>query len=580
MSLQQIMEHQLDNSTLSDTMYSLMSPAVLLGSLFFSFLAAANSSIPQVTLQGYGTFAGTNISKTLLGDNLPQPVNAWLGIDYAEQPVGDRRFRPLQSQPQSLKGVQNATKYGSVCLQDLMYPNPDEQDEACLNFNIFRTPGVPLSKKLPTLVWIHGGGFASFSGRDFDGASFVASSADPVVVVSFNYRLNAFGFLPSKLFEREGLLNLGLQDQRFFLQFLQKHLSSFGGDPRQITLGGLSAGAHSTAFHYFHNYDSDKNKPLFARAILQSGSATARSFPGVDYPRYKKDFAGLMKYINCSTDVSDKEQMGCLRSASAQKIREYSAKAYEDAKDQLNWPWQPSIGGPLIEKAGSKSEEEGTFHHLPIITTYTSNEGKYYTPGNLETNDDFVQFWHRISPGLNITDLALINELYPDPVAYPDSPWAGSPNSTQYNRISAAWSDMAYICMSRHTAITTSSAGVPTWSLHFNTPDFPLVAQSWKGIPHASDAAYIWNDPHVAYPETAGIYYQYINSFVLTGDPNKKRLDGTVEWPQYKAGEKGSAYAKQLLVNPGNFTVVEEDRGRGRQCEFWNDLERASRLYK
>lgn len=76
MSLQQIMEHQLDNSTLSNTMYSLMSPAVLLGSLFFSFLAAANSSIPQVTLQGYGSFAGTNISKTLLGDNLPQPVNA------------------------------------------------------------------------------------------------------------------------------------------------------------------------------------------------------------------------------------------------------------------------------------------------------------------------------------------------------------------------------------------------------------------------------------------------------------------------------------------------------------------------
>ncbi|KAF5267100.1 hypothetical protein FOXYS1_2037, partial [Fusarium oxysporum] len=142
------------------------------------------------------------------------------------------------------------------------------------------------------------------------------------------------------------------------------------------------------------------------------------------------------------------------------------------------------------------------------------------------------------------------------------------------------WSDMAYICMSRHTAVTTSRAGVSTWSLHFNTPDFPLVAQSWKGIPHASDAAYIWNDPHVAYPETARIYYRYINSFVLTGDPNKMRLDGTVEWPQYKAGENGNGYAKQLLVNPGNFTVVEEDRGRGRQCEFWNDSERAGRLYK
>ncbi|KAF4456864.1 hypothetical protein F53441_1075 [Fusarium austroafricanum] len=574
------MEYQIDNSTVSDTVYSFMTPAVLLGSLFFSLLAAVNSSIPQVTLHGYGTFAGTNISETLLGDKLPHQVNAWVGIDYAEQPVGDRRFRQLQSQPQSFKGVRNATKYGSVCLQDLSYPNPDEQSEACLNFNVYRTPGVPLSKKLPTLVWIHGGGFASFSGRDFDGAAFVASSARPIVVVTFNYRLNAFGFIPSKLFESQGLLNLGLQDQRFFLQFLQKHLGSFGGDTSQVTLGGLSAGAHSTAFHYFHNYGSGKNKPLFARAILQSGSATARSFPGTDYPRYEKDFTGLMNHINCSTDVDDKAQMECLRGASAEKIREYSAKAYEDAKDQLNWPWQPSIGGPMMEKAGSQCGNEGTFHHLPIITTYTSDEGKYYTPGNLETNDDFIQFWHRISPGLNITDLALINELYPDPAAYPDSPWAGSPNSTQYNRISAAWSDMAYICMSRNTAVTTSRAGVPTWKLRFNTPNYPLVAQSWKGIPHASDAVYIWNDPHVPYPETARIYYSYINSFVLTGNPNKLRLDGTVEWLQYKASETNSGYPKQLVVNPGNFTVVEEDNTRSRQCAFWNDVERAGRLYK
>ncbi|KAF5024352.1 hypothetical protein F66182_3582 [Fusarium sp. NRRL 66182] len=551
----------------------------LLGPLFSSLLAPANDSIPQVTLQSYGVFSGTNISETLTGQKLPNEVDAWLGIDYAAQPVGERRFRPLQSQPPSFDGVRDASKHGSVCLQDLRYPYPDEQDEACLNFNVYRTHGVPLSKKLPTLVWIHGGGFASFSARDFDGAAFVASSASPVAVVTFNYRLNSFGFLPSKLFERQGLLNLGLQDQHFFLQFLQRNLNSFGGDARQITLGGLSAGAHSTAFHYFHNYDVDRSRPLFARAILQSGSPTARSFPGPDYPRYKEDFAGLMQYINCSLEVEDQEQMTCLRNASAEKIRAFSAQQYEDAKDQLNWPWQPSIGGQFLEQAGSHSQAMGTFHHLPIITTYTTDEGKYYTPGNLETNDDFIQFWHRISPGLNITDIALINELYPDPVAHPDSLWAGSPNSTQYNRISASWSDMAYICPSRLQARVTSRAGVPTWRLRFNTPNFPLAAQSWKGIPHASDAVYIWNEPHVPYPDTANIYYGYINSFVLTGDPNKKRLENTVEWPQYEETQANQP-PRQLLVNPGNFTVVEEDIARSRQCAFWNDINRASRLYK
>ncbi|KAH6963165.1 Alpha/Beta hydrolase protein [Fusarium avenaceum] len=572
-----IVDHQVVNASLSDKMFSIMAPAALFGSLLLSFLATANTSTPNVSLYGYGIFSGTNVTTTLKGDELPIGVDAWLGIDYAEQPVGNRRFRPLQSQPASFNGVRNATKYSSICLQDLKYPYPDEQDEACLNFNVYRTPGIPLGRKLPTLVWIHGGGFASFSARDFDGASFVASSASPVVVVTFNYRLNALGFLPSKLFERQGLLNLGLQDQHFFLKFLQQHLSSFGGDPRQITLGGLSAGAHSAGFHYFHNYGVDKNKPLFARAFLQSGSATARSFPGVDYPRYKEDFAGLMDHTGCSLDGGDDAQVDCLRGASAEKIREYAGKAYEDAKDQLNWPWQPSIGGPLLEKAGSQSGSDSTFHHLPILTTYTSDEGKYYTPGNLETNDDFIQFMHRISPALNITDLALINELYPDPSTNPDSPWAGSPNSTQYNRISAAWSDMSYICPSRQTAMTTSRAGVPTWRLHFNTPGFPLETQSWRGIPHASDSAYAWNDPQVAYPETARIYYGYINSFVLTGNPNTLRLDGTVEWSEYKDSD---GYAKQLLVNPGNFTVVEKDSSRSRQCKFWNDIERAGRLYK
>jgi hypothetical protein len=81
----------------------------------------------------------------------------------------------------------------------------------------------------------------------------------------------------------------------------------------------------------------------------------------------------------------------------------------------------------------------------------------------------------------------------------------------------------------------------------------------------------------VAYPETARIYYGYINSFVLTGNPNKMRLAGTAEWPEYK---DSNGHAKQLLVNPGNFTVVEEDSSRSRQCSFWNDIERAGRLYK
>ena len=537
----------------------------------------ASSATPIANLTGYGAFQGLSVNSSLTNDTLPAPVDAWLGIDYTVQPVGDRRFRPPEDRPTAFDGVKDADSYGKVCVQDPTML-PYEQDEACLSFNVFRTAGIPLEEKLPTLVWIHGGGFVAGSARSLDGASFAAYSERPVVVVTFQYRLNSLGFLPSALFEEEGLLNLGLLDQRFLLEFLQDHLSAFGGNPKQITLGGRSAGAHSTGIHYFHNYGNDTDKPLFARVIHQSGSVTARSFPNSSYPQYQSDFKRFMNALNCSTDVSNTEALKCLRAAPIETIQSESAQMYSDGAPTISWPFQPTLGGPLLERPGSVSGREGTFFHLPAITSHVTNEGKYYTPASLESNDDFLQFMLQTSPDLNITDIALINELYPDPISHPESPYASSPNSTQYNRLSEAWSDYAYICPSRETARVVSEAGVPIYRAHFNTPDTPLEYQSWRGIPHTSDTRYTWASRKVPYTVTGDIYHAYLASFVTTGDPNTARLAGTPEWPIYDASK--GAEAEQLIVNPGNFTVVERDSYRRRQCEFWNSEERAGRLNK
>lgn len=553
------------------TLAAIVSQAVL-GAL--GGLDSANSTAPVASLGGIGQYQGSRLSTSLSGHDLPNPVDAWLGVDYALQPVGDRRFKPLDREPEPFTDTRNASQFGPICIQDRN--EPGEQSESCLNFNVYRPASVPMTQKLPTLVWIHGGAFSLYSGRAMDGGSFVASSQQPVMVVTFNYRLNAFGSVPSELFERLGLLNLGLRDQHFFLRFLKKHLHSFGGDEEQITLGGLSAGSHSTAFQYFHNYGEDKDAPLFSRAILESGAITARAFPDINYPRYKTDFQSLMEHLGCDTSASDEAQIKCLRDSPAEEIEEISTKLYYEAESNLNWPWQPVLGGPRLERAGSRCYQEETFHHLPIITTHTSDEGKYYTPGHLETNDDFLRFWQNLSPYLNVTDLAILNELYPDPVAHPDSIWAQSPNSTQYNRISGSWSDMAYICPSRETAVRTSNKGIPTWRLRFDTPNHPLEAHTWRGIPHASDQAYLWNEASVPFPEVARTYHAYMASFVASGDPNKHRAEGAPEWPLYKAG----TCPQQLSVAPGGNTRTECDNVRVRQCEFWNDPGRALRLNK
>lgn len=115
---------------------------------------AATSSASQVTLPGYGSFVGTTVSETLTRKPLPKPVDAWLGIDYVSQPVGESRFTAV-GPPEPFEGVKNATQYGFSCHQDpldITFP----VDEACLNMNVFRPRNVSAHEKLPVLIWIHG----------------------------------------------------------------------------------------------------------------------------------------------------------------------------------------------------------------------------------------------------------------------------------------------------------------------------------------------------------------------------------------------------------------------------------------
>ncbi|KAM0278202.1 hypothetical protein ACHAQH_005317 [Verticillium albo-atrum] len=534
-----------------------------------------------VSLEGYGTFAGTTINSSYSAQKLPETVDAWLGIDYASQPVGEGRFSPA-TWPLSFEGVKFATKYGKACIQEASGSLPVEiQDEACLNLNVYRTAGVPLDQKLPVLIWIHGGAFFSGSYKSFDGAAFTASSKEPIVVVSFHYRVNSLGFLPSSLFDEEGLSNLGIRDQRLLLEFVQKHIGAFGGDSEAVTVGGRSAGAHSVGIHYFHNYGGDKgSKPLFARAIHQSGSVTSRAFPNASYPLYQRQYEEYMSVLGCDTTEDNASVLACLRAVDIDDIRNISTNIFNDYNDAVTWPWQPVQGGPLFEKPGSQSGYDGTFFQVPTITSTTTNEGKFYMPGDLVDNDEFLEYLHNISPALNEKDLQILRALYPDPATFEDSPFANSPNSTQYDRLAAAWSDYAYICPGQETAYRAASAGVPVWKLRFNTNNtFP----AWQGIPHTADTRYTWDEPTTQYPDISHIYHGYLSSFVTAGDPNTHRYEGSPEWPTYEPKGYGldAAPAKQLVVQPDEGgTQVEDDSIRREACLYWREPERAGRLNK
>lgn len=195
---------------------------------------------PSVTL-AQGQVVGTKLK-----DTFPQTIDAFLGVPYALSPVGDRRFRPAVKVSDSSETI-DASKYGPAAPGKALLSGGPKlvQSEDCLTANIFRPAGGDESQKLPVAVYIHGGAFNRGSAAMHSTASMVAWSEEPFVAVSFGYRIGALGFLPSSLSQKEGLLNLGLRDQVVLLQWVQDNIAKFGGDPSNVTLFGLSAGAHS-----------------------------------------------------------------------------------------------------------------------------------------------------------------------------------------------------------------------------------------------------------------------------------------------------------------------------------------------
>ena len=175
-----------------------------------------------------------------------QAVDAFLGIPYALPPVGDLRFRPAARVPPSSDSI-DASAYGYAAPgKALLAGGPKlEQSENCLTANVFRPAGVNGEGKYPVAIYIHGGAFNRGTAAMHDTASMVAWSEEPFIAISFGYRIGALGFLPSSVTEKEGVLNLGLRDQILLFQWVQENVARFGGDPGNVTLFGLSAGAHS-----------------------------------------------------------------------------------------------------------------------------------------------------------------------------------------------------------------------------------------------------------------------------------------------------------------------------------------------
>ncbi|MBZ5633337.1 MAG: carboxylesterase family protein [Acidobacteriia bacterium] len=192
------------------------------------------------------------------------------GIPFAAPPVGSLRWRAPQPAAH-WDGVRQSDAFGPVCMQNAAGGGGGQQvSEDCLYLNVW-TAAKSASEKRPVMVWIYGGGYNTGSGSqpDYDGEALAKKGA---VVVTINYRLGVFGFFSypelTRESDRRGAGNFGLLDSIAALQWVQKNIAAFGGDPKRVTIFGESAGAGLVA----NLMVSPQAKGLFHRAIGESSA--------------------------------------------------------------------------------------------------------------------------------------------------------------------------------------------------------------------------------------------------------------------------------------------------------------------
>ncbi|KAJ9288700.1 hypothetical protein DTO021C3_3729 [Paecilomyces variotii] len=215
-----------------------------------------------------------------------------------------------------------------------------------LNLNIAVPEGTTSASKLPVFLFIHGGGFAigANSWPQFDWTRLVKLSAEkgfPIVAVSMNYRLGPFGFLTSEELRKAGYkANNGIRDQRVAMQWVQKHISDFGGDPNNVTLAGMSAGGASVTIHLL------SDQPLFKRAIAMSG--TYLLLPPLEYNVQEENYKAAIAALGLE-DKTVEERIKVLLETPAQEVI---------TKLPPSIALTPAVDGDLIPSGISFSQTE------------------------------------------------------------------------------------------------------------------------------------------------------------------------------------------------------------------------------
>ncbi|THV01034.1 alpha/beta-hydrolase [Dendrothele bispora CBS 962.96] len=476
----------------------------------------------------------------------------WLGIPYAQPPVGSLRFKapvPITKRNETLKV---ASTFGNACPQpsgDLGAP----RSEDCLFLNIWRPQNTTADAGLPVLIWIHVGvqdiHRSASSNPATDPTRIIQRSVSidkPLIFVSINYRLNTFGFLSSSLVEAEDL-NAGLLDQRQAFTFVQENIAAFGGDPEKVTIWGQSAGAGSVESHFLY----PSTRPLFRAGIGESSTGPFKSSPPAStYDKPNKPFRRLLDATGCPFGPTS---LSCLQQVPFETLMDISNDMISSTlNSQL---WQPSVGpkGSFATAQASEVIQSGDFLHLPYIGGTNVNEGAGFSVTvaglNLTGTAQDARFVQFISD-LFIDNSTITKDTYNDILARwrANDPTLGAPFNTGdslFDRAEAWYTDEMFLAPRRFFFEHASSLQT-MFAYYFR--EFIPGNSPVLGVAHASELVLLFGPVPVAVEdEFANRMLDFWISFVNDLNPGGN-------WPEYSPQNR---QVMQLLRD--NITMIPDD---------------------
>ncbi|XP_011307022.1 carboxylesterase 5A [Fopius arisanus] len=545
----------------------------------------AGKDPPIVKIPDQGSILGREIPLAR-----PQKVTVYLGIPYAQPPVGDLRFRPpVTDPPVTWSDTRNATQFAPSCQQTRKFMKHEKlfrqllpQDfeepgvsEDCLYLNLYVPDGPPPEDGWPVMVWFHGGDFNTGTPAIWDATTLV--NKQKILVVTVAYRLNIFGFFTTGDAESPG--NYGMLDQVAALTWTKRNIELFEGSSRNIVISGHSSGAISVGLHLV----SPLSRGKFSKAIAMSGDAinsvrTAQQ----ELPLVEEVAHNLACFAKPTSRL-----MECLRAAAPEGLLLHTSHIET---------WGPIVDAdtnnssdPFLPQHPRDLLDSGNVNAVPLMAGYTSNElalayidmsdnpddGGIMSASKFESviTDEIISSLEKpdntssceSKPQLVADTVLFFYRPYPptaDPAAFRD----------RYLSLQTEKNYAAGLTYLASRIAREESAFVYRFDYRSRTPRVIQEVPLWAGVPHMFELPFVWGLPHV-FPNSnspinwstsdknlADVVMMLIGNFVRSGSPSLLN----VRWEPFTEETPGILVINRTIsINANEIDY--------RALAFWND---------